>query len=163
MLFTIPSDRSQTEFARCKLECSYWYHLKCFLASSVFPSFQVRKIENESFPCTYALGEWTGWVLGDNSYRVRTNTWKELRRCCSPIGHNKSIFIKAFFEPNQEPALSWPFGNGLVSQLVPRGLFRLYLKTFAALFLSTQLMTAPGSQWMDLPCSLPKLRWQMKN
>ena len=110
MLFTIPNDRSQTEFARCKLECSYWYHLKCFLASSVFPSFLVRKIENESFPYTYALGEWTRWVLGDNSYRVRTNTWKELRRCCSPIGHNKSIFIKAFFVPNQEPALSWPFG-----------------------------------------------------
>ena len=74
------------------------------------------------------------------------------------IKHNKSIFSKAFFEPNQEPAFSSPFGKGLVSQLVHRGLFRLYLKTFVAPFLLTQLMTAPGSLRMDLPSSLPKLR-----
>ena len=44
----------------CKLDCSCWWHPKRFFDSSVVPSFLVRKVENESFPCMNKLGERTG-------------------------------------------------------------------------------------------------------
>ena len=56
---TIPCDRWETELSRCKLEWSCWYHPKRFPESSVVPSFLVREVENESFPCTHNLGERT--------------------------------------------------------------------------------------------------------
>ena len=49
--------------------------------------------------------------------------------------------------PNQEPAFSLPFGNGLL-RVGTKGLFRPCLKTFLAPFLSTQLTTA-GSPRME--------------
>ena len=45
--------------------------------------------------------------------------------------------------PNREPAFAWPFGNGPVRVGI-QALFRLYLKTFVAPFLSAR-PTAPGS------------------
>ena len=53
---------------------------------------------------------------------------------------------KAFFVPNQEPASAWIFGNSSV-RVGTQGLFRPYLKTLVAPFLSTRL-TAPGSPRM---------------
>ena len=49
--------------------------------------------------------------------------------------------------PNQEPAFTWPFGNGPV-RVGTQGLFRLFLKTFVAPFLPARL-TAPGSPRMS--------------
>ena len=60
--------------------------------SSVVPSFLVRKVENESFPCSHKLGEWTGQVWQDNSRRVRThekNSGETVRRLGTII---QSIF-----------------------------------------------------------------------
>ena len=54
-----------------------------FFDSSLVPSFLVRKVENESFPCTHKLGERTGQVWRDNSRRVRThekNSGETVRR-----------------------------------------------------------------------------------
>ena len=72
-----------------------------------------------------------------------TNSRKELRRNCSPIGNNNT---KNFFVSNPEPASSWIFGNSLV-RLGTQGVFRPYLKTFVAPFLPTRL-TAPRSPRM---------------
>ena len=44
-----------------------------FFDSSVVPSFLVRKVENESFPCTHKLGKRSGQLWRDNSHRVRTH------------------------------------------------------------------------------------------
>ena len=49
--------------------------------------------------------------------------------------------------PNQEPAFSFPFGNGLL-RVGTKGLFRPCLKTFLAPFPSTRL-TAFGSPGME--------------
>ena len=54
-----------------------------FFYSSLVPSFLVRKVENESFPCTHKLGERTGQLWRDNSRRVRTqekNSGETVRR-----------------------------------------------------------------------------------
>ena len=56
--------------------------------------------------------------------------------------------------PNQEPAFTWPFGNGPV-RVGTQGLFRLCLKTFIAPFLPARL-TAPGSPRMGLPYVIGK-------
>ena len=61
--------------------------------SSVVPSFQVRKVENKSFPCSHKLGELTGQVWRDNSRRVRThekNSGETVRRLGTIIGHNNT-------------------------------------------------------------------------
>ena len=63
-----------------------------FFDSSLVPSFLVRKVENESFPCTHKLGERTGKVWRDNSRRVRThekNSGETVRRLGTII---QSIF-----------------------------------------------------------------------
>ena len=109
-----------------------------FFDSSLVPSFLVRKVENESFPCTHKLGERTGQLWRDNSRRVRThekNSGETVRRL--------GTIIQSIFVPNQEPAFAWPFGNGLV-RVGTQGLFRLYLKTFVAQF--------PG--WPPAPLNL---------
>ena len=49
-----------------------------FFDSSVVPSFLVRKVENKSFRTS---------LVNETSC---TNLWKELRRNCSPIGHNNT-------------------------------------------------------------------------
>ena len=65
--------------------------------------------------------------------------------------------------PNQEPAFTWPFGNGPV-RVGTQGLFRLCLKTFVAPFLPAQL-TAPGSprmrfcKYLSLTSEILNLFW----
>ena len=51
---------------------------------------------------------WTNWTSVARQWPSRTSTWKEFRKCCSPIGCNNT---KHFFVPNQEPAFAWQFGN----------------------------------------------------
>ena len=53
---------------------------------------------HESFPCMHNVGEQTGQVQYSKvrQYQSSTNTRKELRRCCSPIGHNNT---KHFLPP----------------------------------------------------------------
>ena len=114
-------------------------HLKRFSDSSVVPSFLVRKVQNEIFPCTHNLGKQTREVWRDNS-RVLT------KRTLEMLIANWEQSYKAFFVPNQEPAFVWPFGNGPV-RVGTQGLFRLCLKTFAAPFLSARL-TGPRSPRM---------------
>ena len=63
---------------------------------------------------------------------------KELRRCCSPIGHNNT----KHFLPNQEPPFAWPFGHGVAS-VDTQGFFRLCLETFVAPFLPTLATDCP--------------------
>ena len=91
----------------------------------------------------------------------RSNSRKQLRRCCWPIGHNNT---KHFFVPNQEPALAWPFGNGPV-RVGTQGLFRLCLKTLSPLF-SLSDWPAPGSPRMDYTlikyAQLMRQEWTMK-
>ena len=61
-----PGLSNTTFFARCEL--------------SVFPSFLVSEVKNESFSCTHNLGEQTRQVWRDNSCHVRTQV-KKLQRC----------------------------------------------------------------------------------
>ena len=65
-----------------------------FSDSSVVPSFLVRRVENESFPCMHNLDERTRQVWRENSRRVRT--YEKNSRCCLPIGQNN---IKPFLCP----------------------------------------------------------------
>ena len=44
---------------------------------------------NESSPCTHNIGDRTGQVW-QNSTESCTNSRKELRRCCLPIGHHNT-------------------------------------------------------------------------
>ena len=85
---------------------------------------------------------------------------KELRRCCSPIGHNNT---KHFF-PNQEPPFAWPFGHGVAS-FDTQGFFRSCLETFVAPFLPTLATDCPlvskvdwcfVSNTMSIPTSADK-------
>ena len=65
-----------------------------FSDSSVVPSFLVRSVENESFPCMHNLDERTRQVWRENSRHVRT--YEKNWRCCLPIGQNN---IKPFLCP----------------------------------------------------------------
>ena len=58
LLFTIHCDPSETEFSQCiKNELLLLIASERFFDLSVVPSFLVRTVENESFPCTHKLGE----------------------------------------------------------------------------------------------------------
>ena len=65
-------------------------------------------------------------------------------------------WYKAFFVPNQEPAFTWPFGNGPV-RVGTQVFFRPHLKTFVAPFLPARL-TAPGSPRMHITKSMRTIR-----
>ena len=65
-----------------------------FSDSSVVPSFLVRRVENENFPCMHNLDERTRQVWRENSRRVRT--YEKNSRCCLPIGQNN---VKPFLCP----------------------------------------------------------------
>ena len=61
-----------------------------FFDSSVVPSFLVRKVENESFPCMHKLGERSGQVWRDNSrWTHEKNSGETVRRLGTII---QSIF-----------------------------------------------------------------------
>ena len=63
-----------------------------FFGSSLVPSFLVRNVENESFPCTHKLGERIGQLWRDNSRRIRTHE-KNSRETVRRLG----TIIKSFF------------------------------------------------------------------
>ena len=89
---------------------------------------------------------------------------KELRRCCSPIGHNNT----KHFLRNQEPLFAWPFGHGVVG-VDTQGFFRSCLETFVAPFLPTLAADCPWvskvdwcfvSNTMSIPTSADKqIQW----
>ena len=66
-----------------------------------------------------------------SQYPSCTNSRKELRRCCSPIGHNNRKHflcpIRSQHSLDRLEMVRW--------ESVTQGLFRLYLKTFVAPFL----------------------------
>ena len=102
-----------------------------FFDSSVVPSFLIIG----------KLGERTGQLWRDNSRRVWThekNSGDAVRRL--------GTIIQSIFVLNQEPAFSWPFGNGPV-RVGTQGLFRPCLKRFVAPFRAQ--LTVPGSPRMD--------------
>ena len=116
---------SQKQNFVSKLKRSCWYHLKCLSDSSVVPSFLVRKVENESSPCTQNLGERTRQIkIMVRQQLSCTNSQKEFRRCCSDLAQK----CKAFSVPKQEP--------------VPRG-----SSTCTGIFLS-RLFSQPD--WLSL-------------
>ena len=71
-----------------------------------------------------------------------TNSWKELGRNCSPIGHNNTKHFCA----QSEAGICLNFWNSSV-RVGTQGLFCRYLKTFVPPFLPTRL-TAPESPRM---------------
>ena len=143
LLLTIPCDQS-TEFSRSKLNCYYTdFNREGVCDSSVVPSILVRKVENESFPCTHNLGERTGPLWREDSRRELThqkNSGVDTVRRLGPI-------IQSIFVPNQEPAFAWSFGNDPV-RVGTQGLFCSRLKTFVEHFMPARL-TAPRCPRME--------------
>ena len=102
-----------------------------FFDSSVVPSFLVRKVENESFPCTQELGERTGQLWRHNIHRVRThekNSGETVRRlgtivqsilCPIRSQHSLDRLEMVWWEsvPRGVSAYAWKLSSRLFSRL----------------------------------------------
>ena len=92
--------------------------------------WQVRKIENKSFPCTHKLGELTGQMWRDNSRRVRThknNSRETVRRLgtiiqsifCAQSGASIGLNFWKWFGKSQYPGALPPVLENFRSAFSP--------------------------------------------